>query len=901
MTLADLLPEETAEPAAEAPSSGTVSLGELERVAASQRPAVPFLVGAAPPPDQPREPIPDAPWAALVPAPPPPPRGNQQVTLALGDLFSDLSTADVPAEHPAEPPAAKDRFALRLACVDVPSRKDDRVPMVNPPGVEAISFPWQLRPPRSSLTVVVKQSCELQSDGVAAPRPQSEPVMGAVQVSVDEPEPRHPSDFVVFKLKADVVLAGSAHPKLEKGTVAEVMFSFGTRGNRFERRLVACGPRQWDRSCALGFTEPELFELLPLRWDMAFGGPGFAQNPRGMGHPSNNGQVRPPQLEDPQALVTTRGDRPAPICFAATGEQWSQRCSKRGSYDEDWLAKRWPYFPADFDWSYFQSAPRQQQLSYLQGDEPFEIQGVRPGNKGLQGRLPGLVQRCFKLTGDGDSAALKEVVLRLDTVAFDTDDGRVDLVWRGVFETSAPDAPQVRLLFIFQDPLDEPSTLEQVEDALIVALEQPAQDEPKPAAEQEPSLEAEPIEKLDDEELDDEEPDEQDDEMEVPTGEPWDSLGSAAALEAIKAAKPPDEAEIAATMAEQQEQLEKWREDTAALANKHGLGDGGQDDEDPEEDEQDEALQDEAEDASDTEDPTDNDPLDLAGVDLAGQDLRDRSLCGACLRGANLQSAQLDGVDLSDADLSGAKLAQASLRGAILTRAVLRNAELCGAVLAEAQLDDADFGEATATAADFRGASGERAQLTDTDLSGARFDGARLPAVDLSRARLDATCFEQAQLPKARFFEATGKATVFTAAGLQGAQADDASLCDAKLDGADAAGSSWERAKLDGATFHSASLIEACFVRCSCRATILSCANLTRARLDKADFSDAAFLKTNLMMASLEGALLCNADLRGSNLYSVASWQAKLDGANFELALLGKTQIADAKRPGEGR
>ncbi len=36
---------------------------------------------------------------------------------------------------------------------------------------------------------------------------------------------------------------------------------------------------------------------------------------------------------------------------------WTQRYSKIGNYKGNYLKERWPWFPKDFDWGYFNAAP----------------------------------------------------------------------------------------------------------------------------------------------------------------------------------------------------------------------------------------------------------------------------------------------------------------------------------------------------------------------------------------------------------------------------------------------------------------------------------------------------------------------------------------------------------------
>ena len=88
--------------------------------------------------------------------------------------------------------------------------------------------------------------------------------------------------------------------------------------------------------------------------------------------------------------------------------EWKDRRAKMGSYGRRWLKTRWPYYPDDFDWSFYQAAPAAQQLGLpLRGDEPFEAAGVHPEHRELKGSLPGERPRCFGAERGADSGRLR--------------------------------------------------------------------------------------------------------------------------------------------------------------------------------------------------------------------------------------------------------------------------------------------------------------------------------------------------------------------------------------------------------------------------------------------------------------------------------------------------------------
>ena len=125
-------------------------------------------------------------------------------------------------------------------------------------------------------------------------------------------------------------------------------------------------------------TEPESFTVMPISYDVAFGGldnldtdPGkheaLPANPIGKGfYPQSKGRPidgKPlPNTEEPGKPV----DRPEvsynPMGFGSVGRSWQPRPAYAGTYDQNWIDNVFPFLPADFDERYYQSAPLDQQI-----------------------------------------------------------------------------------------------------------------------------------------------------------------------------------------------------------------------------------------------------------------------------------------------------------------------------------------------------------------------------------------------------------------------------------------------------------------------------------------------------------------------------------------------------------
>jgi uncharacterized protein YjbI with pentapeptide repeats len=722
-----------------------------------------------------------------------------------------------------------------------PPRGSAFVPIVNRTALAAFTIPWELTPGQPLRVVVVKGTFDVVPGAPAAIRAEADPPSGDRHVADDPTRSLlYPSDFVVHKPRVDVTLTGHAVAPGGGGAAGRVSFRFGRGERGFDRTLAVFGDRTWEGAVVkLAPSEPRRFEAIPLLWEYAFGGPGHAANPLGLGH---DGHTRPPNLEDPAHLVHGPGDTPPPAGFGPVPMRFAARAAKLGTYDAAWLATRWPYFPEDLDRGFFQAAPAAQQLAQARGDEPFELVGVHRRHPVLDGKLPGLAARAFAQRTTASGGAFAEIALTLDTVSFDVDAMKLTQVWRGQLPVADDDASDVLDLFVHAEPLDGPHlTLAEARAryrAARLPLPPIAADPDAPRPANDPAGPAGPS-----------------------AHEQWIEarLQAAGVREGRSgAAASPPPSPPAERLPPDRDPLR--RQVVALLAAGASL-----------------------------------EGLDLGGADLSDLDLSSRSLAGALLKDALLRRCRFTGASLGGAQLGGADLTDATLDGADLCLADLTGATLDGAVLDGATLDDAVLEGARGDGSSLRGARGARARLGGGSWRRARFDGAALPGADFTGAALDEAVFDGAVLPEIRLYDARATRASFKDATLDGARADGVVLLQCSLRGARAPASVWDGARLDECSFLGAALAGAGFARASAPRAVWSGADLREARFDKARLAGASFLRANLMGASLEGADLAGADLRGANLHGAATWKANLRGANLELAIITQTSLPGAR------
>jgi hypothetical protein len=295
---------------------------------------------------------------------------------------------------------------------------------------------------RDHAVVILKGTFDLEGDGDDLPLAEEQaPVLFADEFYGEpgESSVKYESDICLRKGGTDVVLVGNAYPRGGKAKIAEVRLQVGP----LDKRVRVFGERAWYRK--LGFwkhTEPEPFEIMPLLFEKAFGGADTTdadpekhdyekRNPVGTGFAVASKKERLeglalPNLEDPEALITSWKDRPVPAGFGFFGRGWEPRVGHAGTYDEAWQEKRCPLLPEDFDERYFNGgAPGLVASPHLEGGERVRLAGAAPD--GVVGFT--LPARDFEVDIwlKGRKETSRPV---LDTVVIEPDAGRLMLTWR---------------------------------------------------------------------------------------------------------------------------------------------------------------------------------------------------------------------------------------------------------------------------------------------------------------------------------------------------------------------------------------------------------------------------------------------------------------------------------------
>lgn len=269
-----------------------------------------------------------------------------------------------------------------------------------------------------------------------------------------------------------------------------------------DKKLRVTGQRDMIRhrnEWRLGTPQPAT--QVPMRWENAFGGESVVRNPRyerdsdtpefllnevcfsnplGRGWSekrfpdalSEAGQEQPERLAAPQIeaierpfsrhVVSRHPDRMKgtdpdefiravkgyefhPENLGIVGRPWVPRLQLAGTYDQQWIDERWPRLPRDFDFGYWNCAPRDQQIDALPSDSRIELWNLADPALTLNGYLaidlPDDKPHLYVYLSNGLCLPLP---MMTDTLIVDTDRMTLTLTHRIAF-LETPDIERVEV------------------------------------------------------------------------------------------------------------------------------------------------------------------------------------------------------------------------------------------------------------------------------------------------------------------------------------------------------------------------------------------------------------------------------------------------------------------------
>jgi hypothetical protein len=343
----------------------------------------------------------------------------------------------------------------------------------------ASAFLWAPEVRSFSITVVVKATFSLVHGGEAALAAQQDSIHddiywdGAPRASLYAP-----SDFAPRKPRADVLLAGHAYAP--GGAPIETLIARLQVGD-LSKALRLTGDRAWiEADGGLSPGPPTPFVEMPLRYERAARHP---ENP--IGPPLEGGEIAAglplPNLQavDPDLADATPGFGPLHPRWRAVQHHLSDDASVwahrlRGSLEPA---------PEGFDFGFFNSAPRDQQVDRIEPGVEITLEHLHPWIERFETRLPAVWPKVFRV--DPASGAPASVPMRCDTIWIDTYRTLAVLSWRGDFPVPDPDDRAWGRLVVATETPDKPVRYEDIEHTPLEPLSErgrPAPPGPRDAA-----------------------------------------------------------------------------------------------------------------------------------------------------------------------------------------------------------------------------------------------------------------------------------------------------------------------------------------------------------------------------------------------------------------------------------
>ncbi|WP_437894241.1 DUF2169 domain-containing protein [Sorangium sp. So ce124] len=286
-------------------------------------------------------------------------------------------------------------------------------------GSAAAAIAWRTQG-RHYITVIAKASFAFATDAVMWRTDPQEILPAEVHHGKNPARSvRWSGDLAPYLGRADVVFTGDAHAPR------------GTEVQSLPVRLAVYSAGGWVLDKRLLVRDKGPFRQIPLVYERAVGGANGWENPFD-GEP----------MDGPASILDLQ-DPTRPAGFAPLARTSPVRRRLLGSTPRKALDGPNADIPAGFDWSYFQAAPADQRIPFLQGDEWIVLEHVNPAAPRLQMRLPGArgVARIQGLDASASAAADGELLeLNADTLRIDGVEQRCTVVWRRVFPVSGEDA-----------------------------------------------------------------------------------------------------------------------------------------------------------------------------------------------------------------------------------------------------------------------------------------------------------------------------------------------------------------------------------------------------------------------------------------------------------------------------
>ncbi len=261
---------------------------------------------------------------------------------------------------------------------------------------------------------------------------------------------------------AEVYLRGSAWAPFGR-PIAKMRTA--VRVGPCSKTVDVIGDRYWVRGFAdMAASGPEPFVTMPLTYERSFGGTVYGdggrllaqepRNPIGQGlyvHRNDAAHQLLANLEAPGEEIDSWNARGTPSCYGPIPGSWQPRRSLAGTYDQEWVDERMPFWPHDTDPKFFSAAavglvsPGQ-----LRPQELVVMEGMSPDGD-FAFRLP----HCRIVAKSVYENQAIRGMMRLDGVLLEPDQRAVTLYWRRMVPLGHGPGLHLRSIVRLLEPWEE--------------------------------------------------------------------------------------------------------------------------------------------------------------------------------------------------------------------------------------------------------------------------------------------------------------------------------------------------------------------------------------------------------------------------------------------------------------
>lgn len=343
-------------------------------------------------------------------------------------------------------------------------------------------FQATLSDARTYNVLVAKRAYEFGASGMLLPRQEQELLYFSDEAygKINETSLLFPSDIVPYKPASDIIIAANANAPNDRPTKSWECGIAIEGEKRLEQCLKVYGPRKWEPKWRFGtpdepspkrhgfskwvMSDPEPATSVPIRYENAWGGQHTRtsddgseeilvreENPLGAGWidselTDHTKPVPAPQLEWIGEEISDPYKTYTPACLGPIMPAWLPRRPLGGTFDQDWVDNKRPWWPDDYDFAYHNAAPKALQWEgFLRGDETIRFENMVMGAPEFDLELFGTgLLACY---GNTEQQMALDTLL-LDLRAPDKEDWLITLTWRLVLPPDLAEAVTLDEVFV---------------------------------------------------------------------------------------------------------------------------------------------------------------------------------------------------------------------------------------------------------------------------------------------------------------------------------------------------------------------------------------------------------------------------------------------------------------------